>query len=195
MLLLAWTERFVQASVSFVGGNLGASMLQPLVILSAIFWIYALNVSIQPVQVGIRALIVENCPVQQQTHASTCASVLTGLGNITGYLFGFTALSKNSTSGTTSFQMLSLFASSSVSASVVLCCLAIHEKHLLPEKCSNVKTRGLLTMLGELYQTYRRLPSKIRKVCYIQFFAWMGWFPFLFYSTTYVRHLLALCAP
>lgn len=30
------------------------------------------------------------------------------------------------------------------------------------------------------------MPSTIRKVCHIQFFSWMAWFPFLYYSTTYV---------
>lgn len=33
------------------------------------------------------------------------------------------------------------------------------------------------------------MPKKIRKVCHIQFCAWIGWFPFLFYSTTYVGEI------
>ena len=31
------------------------------------------------------------------------------------------------------------------------------------------------------------LPTPIQRVCYVQLFAFMGWFPFLFYS--YVSHL------
>ena len=31
------------------------------------------------------------------------------------------------------------------------------------------------------------LPTPIRRVCFVQLFAFMGWFPFLFYS--YVFHL------
>ncbi|KAL8939086.1 MAG: hypothetical protein Q9211_002899 [Gyalolechia sp. 1 TL-2023] len=30
------------------------------------------------------------------------------------------------------------------------------------------------------------LPDRIRAICWVQFWAWIGWFPFLFYSTTWV---------
>lgn len=33
------------------------------------------------------------------------------------------------------------------------------------------------------------LPLPIRQVCNVQFFAWIGWFPFLFYSTTWVAEI------
>ena len=33
------------------------------------------------------------------------------------------------------------------------------------------------------------LPTPIRRICNVQFFAWFGWFPFLFYSTTWVAEI------
>ena len=33
------------------------------------------------------------------------------------------------------------------------------------------------------------LPKPIRRICNVQFFAWIGWFPFLFYSTTWVAEI------
>ncbi|SAL95215.1 hypothetical protein [Absidia glauca] len=33
------------------------------------------------------------------------------------------------------------------------------------------------------------LPLPIRQICNVQFFAWIGWFPFLFYSTTWVAEI------
>jgi solute carrier family 45 protein 1/2/4 len=47
---------------------------------------------IQPLQGGIRALIVDKCPAAQQAQASAYASLMTGVGNIVGYLFGFVSL-------------------------------------------------------------------------------------------------------
>ncbi|KAF6224401.1 hypothetical protein HO133_010978 [Letharia lupina] len=51
-----------------------------LIILLAITLIYAMNVSIQPIQAGLRTLIIENCPTHQQTQAAAWTSVLMGIG-------------------------------------------------------------------------------------------------------------------
>ncbi|KAI9066740.1 MFS general substrate transporter [Trametes sanguinea] len=42
-----------------------------------------------------------------------------------------------------------------------------------------------------IYTTILSLPKPIRRVCYVQVFAFMGWFPFLFYSTTYIGQVMA----
>jgi solute carrier family 45, member 1/2/4 len=67
---------------------------------------------------------------------------------------------------------------------------ALHE-----EQASDVKRQEQ----GKLYEIWKNikvaivnLPHPIRRVCYVQFFAFMGWFPFLFYSTTYVGQVMAL---
>ncbi|KAH8928594.1 hypothetical protein BT69DRAFT_490252 [Atractiella rhizophila] len=41
-----------------------------------------------------------------------------------------------------------------------------------------------------IWQSIVYLPPSVRKVCYVQFFAWLGWFPFLFYSTTYIVEVI-----
>ena len=48
---------------------------------------------------------------------------------------------------------------------------------------------GLLSTFKSLYLSVRKLPLQIREVCTVQFFAWIGWFPFLFYITTYVAEI------
>ena len=37
-------------------------------------------------------------------------------------------------------------------------------------------------ILQNIWITIWNLPRPIRRVCYVQLFAFMGWFPFLFYS-------------
>jgi len=44
---------------------------------------------------------------------------------------------------------------------------------------------------NNIYIAVVALPKPIRRVCYVQIFAFMGWFPFLFYSTTYIGQIMA----
>lgn len=37
-------------------------------------------------------------------------------------------------------------------------------------------------VLRNIWNAVVNLPKPIRRVCYVQFFAFMGWFPFLFYA-------------
>lgn len=179
MLCLAWIEDLVYGSTK--PPDYQKSSTQTLVISIAILLIYILNISIQPLQAGLRTLIVENCPTHQQTQASAWAGAMTGVGNIVGYLSGFTALPELFRSkALTQLQCLCVIASASLLITTAKSC-SIVERHVPPEM---VERTGLVAFLGDLFCTYRSMPMKIRKVCHIQFCAWMGWFPFLFYSTT-----------
>lgn len=40
-----------------------------------------------------------------------------------------------------------------------------------------------------ILRAFRYLPQPIQTLCNTQFFAWMGWFPFLFYSTQWVSDI------
>lgn len=42
-----------------------------------------------------------------------------------------------------------------------------------------------------IYKAARHLPKPVRRVCIVQIAAFMGWFPYLFYSTTYVAEVMA----
>ena len=180
MLLLAWSKELVRCIdlPEQYGSN------DMMVISFATFWIYALNIAIQPVQAGIRSLMVESLSVGQQARASNYASVMQGLGNILGYFFGFWILPSINTTKTTLFQRLSIFASVILCVSVGATCYAISEKR--SDSALSAHPANSIRMLASLRQTYLELPSKIRNVCCVQFFSWMGWFPFLYYSTTYV---------
>ena len=50
---------------------------------------------------------------------------------------------------------------------------------------------GVIAFFQSLFHSVQGLPRQIRRVCYVQLFAWVGWFPFLFYVTTYVGGLYA----
>jgi solute carrier family 45 protein 1/2/4 len=42
-----------------------------------------------------------------------------------------------------------------------------------------------------IYEAVIHLPKPVRRVCYVQICAFMGWFPYLFYSTTWVAEVMA----
>ena len=178
LLALAWVQEGFQVFFK------SSAKIRTPVIVTAILWIYFLNVSIQPLQAGLRTLVIENCPAHQQTQASAMSSTMTGIGNVFGYLSGFSALPASlHLTKLTQFQCLCVIASISVMLTTALCCS-------IPEQTSpaafpvRVEQTTMTTILKDLSHTYRSLPKRIRKVCHIQVFAWMGWFPFLFYSTT-----------
>ena len=162
----------------------GSQDPRTLTIFLAITIIYTMNISIQPIQAGLRTLIIENCPAHQQTQAAAWTSVLMGIGNIFGYLCGFTVLpALFRLRSLTQFQCLCLIASLAMAVTVSINC-TIKEDYcarLLPVR---LERTGIRVLCKDLIHTYRFMPRKIRKVCHIQFCAWIGWFPFLFYSTT-----------
>jgi solute carrier family 45 protein 1/2/4 len=49
--------------------------------------------------------------------------------------------------------------------------------------------QGLIQLFHGLWKSVFRLPPQIVKICQVQFLAWMGWFPFLYYTTTYVGEI------
>ncbi|KAK0514369.1 hypothetical protein JMJ35_002986 [Cladonia borealis] len=196
-LVGTWSDRIVsrlgRRRPFIIGGAIGVvlSML-------ALAWIEDLtygftkpsNYQQSPTQTwaGLRTLIVENCPTHQQNQASAWAGAMTGVGNTLGYLSGFTVLPELFRSKhLTQFQCLCMIASVSLTITVTISC-SILEPDSPPER---VDRAGFLAVLSDLLYTYRSMPLKVRKVCHIQFFAWMGWFPFLFYSTTYVGEFYA----
>ena len=183
MLTLAWVEAIFRGlATTFIGGNSENYTRLP-VILIATLSIYALNISVQPLQAGLRTLIVENCPAHQQTQASAWASCMTGVGNLVGYLAGFASLPKLISERLTQYQCLCIIAALSLVVTVSMSC-SIKEQnspHAFPVR---LERTGCAVIVRDLVQTYRTMPRAIRKVCHVQVLAWMSWFPFLFYSTT-----------
>jgi len=48
-----------------------------------------------------------------------------------------------------------------------------------------------MALFKDIREVLFALPKPIRRVCYVQLAAWMGWFPFLFYATTYMGQIMA----
>ncbi|KAH6717018.1 major facilitator superfamily domain-containing protein [Leptodontidium sp. MPI-SDFR-AT-0119] len=194
MLALAWVEDitdFLTVWLHLQDTNLD---IKPLTITAATVLVYVLNISIQPVQMSMRALIIEQAPPAQQQRASAWASYMTGAGNIFGYTVGYLQVEKwFERPSLTHFQGLCVTASIVLSCAVFTTCFFVRERDsrsMALTKRSRVSTlRNMASVPRDLMYCYSNMPQNIRKICHIQFWAWMGWFPFLYYSTTYIKDL------
>lgn len=119
------------------------------------------------------------------------ASRITGVGNIVGYIAGYVDLPKIMWwLGDTQFKILCAIASVALGSTVLVSCLAIKERDprldgpKLPQK-----SQGVLTFFRKLFMSIRRLPPQTKKVCIVQFCAWVGFFPMLFYTSSYIGEI------
>lgn len=142
------------------------------------------------VQAGIRAFILDNCPAHQQELANAWASRITGVGNILGYIFGYMDLPKVLPFlGNTQFKVLCVIASIFLAVTLGASCAYIQERDPRLDGPPATGGLGLISFFRRVFKSVRDLPPQIAQICKVQVAAWVGWFPFLFYSTTYIGQL------
>ncbi|KAF2648521.1 MFS general substrate transporter [Lophiostoma macrostomum CBS 122681] len=172
---------------------LSESAHDTLVALLALATILALNLSIQPLQMGMRALIVDLFPQTRQSRANTWASYWVGCGNIVGYSSGLVTLPQMlRLRSWTQFQCLCLVACLALCVTVGIGCAVVKEKRMCKSSSSWRRREGSVGVAGiyrRLRGTYANMSSRTRSVCTVQFFSWMAWFPFLYYGSTYASEL------
>jgi solute carrier family 45 protein 1/2/4 len=114
---------------------------------------------------------------------------ISGVGNILGYFAGGANLPEALPwLGDSQFKVLCAIAALVIAVTVGISCSTIHERD--PRFDNNPETQeGVIAFFKSLYRSVRSQPPQIRNVCEVQFFAWLGWFPFLFYISTYVGEI------
>lgn len=135
-------------------------------------------------------------PTHQQDTANAWAGRANGVGNILGYLSGYVKLPKILPFfGNTQFKVLCVIACLALGSTLGITCLYIKERDPRLEGPPASNKPGILAFFKQVFKSIRRLPPQIRRVCQVQFFAWIGWFPVLFYITTYVGQLCKHAKP
>jgi solute carrier family 45 protein 1/2/4 len=90
--------------------------------------------------------------------------------------------------GNTQFKVLCAIAALSMFITASISSFSITERD--PRIYGDiVEDQGLVSLFKDLYRSVKRLPLQISRICQVQFFAWMGWFPFLFYTTTFIGEI------
>lgn len=160
-----------------------------------VFFIMALSIALQPLQGGLRALMVDMCPRAQQPAATAVAGAVVSASNILCYAVGFVDLPRISVlralGGDSQFAILCIITSVTLAVSVGLTCLVVRERSaVLGDDGLSAAARGTRNtaraQLWYLCTSFPRLPPQVQQVFKVQFFSWIGWFPFLFYAATYL---------
>ncbi|KAI0052977.1 MFS general substrate transporter [Auriscalpium vulgare] len=157
----------------------------------AVVSFYFLDFALNALQASLRNLLLDITPSEQLSAGNAWHSRMTQAGNIVGYGFGFLPLAKLPILrllGGDQFRKFCVIVIIILVATVWITCFTQEEKERELSQKSKGKLRDILT---NIYNAIVKLPHPIRRVCYVQIFAFMGWFPFLFYSTTYIGQVMA----
>ncbi|KAH6636442.1 major facilitator superfamily domain-containing protein [Chaetomium tenue] len=192
LLSLAWTREMVGGFLGLFGAVPGSDGVKYTTIVVAVLWVYVLDFAINTVQASIRAFIVDCAPTHQQESANAMASRFLGIGNIAGYLAGYLNLpSVFWFFGDTQFKDLCAIASIALIATIALSCALIHERDPRLEGPPTKDKAGVMAFFRKIFTSIKRLPPQTKRVCQVQFCAWIGFFPMLFYTSEYIAEIYA----
>jgi solute carrier family 45, member 1/2/4 len=144
---------------------------------AAVFGFYMLDFSINIMMASARALIVDVS--NDQTLANSVAGIMIGCGNVSGYLIGFIKLPLFE--GQSQFQSVGFISVIVMLLTTLITTIGTTEKLNLPQK-----QVSFATVISSTLKTFSSLSPQIQHICNTQFFVWLGWFPFLFYSTAWI---------
>ena len=145
---------------------------------------YLLDFAINAVQSSCRAMIVDVTPLQQQHVANAWAAAMIGTGNVLGYFTGYLDLvSLLPLLGSTQMKVLCVIDMIWFMTTLCITCISVNEQQYVSTADADAEWWH---PIASLLRTIRCLPSPIQAVCNVQFLAWLGWFPFLFYSSSWI---------
>ncbi|VDB87634.1 Bgt-474 [Blumeria graminis f. sp. tritici] len=202
LLALGWVREIVVSFFGIFGSNPESQLVRSSVLILAVIFVYILDFSINTgMMIQMTMMIVDNksclCSYtdkhsssgrnQGLETANSMASRAVGIGNIVGYVAGFVDMKPYLWFlGNSQFKILCAIACIALALTVLLSVSTIKERDPRLETQSNPGRTDFLTFFKTFYASIRRLPPLTRKVCEIQFFAWIGYFPQLFYSSSYI---------
>lgn len=190
LLFLAWTKEIVGGILGLFGADRESNGVQVAIIVVAVICIYVLDFAINTVQAAIRAFIVDCAPAHQQEAANAMASRIVGVGNIVGYIAGYINLpSFLWFFGDSQFKILCAVASICLAATIILSTSVIKERDPRQDGPPPSNRPGVFAFFFTIFKSIKRLPPQVKKVCQVQFCAWVGFFPLLFYTSSYIGEI------
>ncbi|KAI0024936.1 major facilitator superfamily domain-containing protein [Xylariomycetidae sp. FL0641] len=190
LMFLAWVREIIGGLLSLFGADRESEGVKITIIVVAVIWIYVLDVAVNTVQASIRAFIVDCAPSHQQEAANSMASRIVGVGNIIGYIAGGIDLPRYVWwFGRSQFKDLCAIASIALCSTILLSVCCIRERNPRLEGRPAQQRPGVVSFFVKIFAAMKRLPPQVSKVCIVQFFAWVGFFPMLFYTSSYIGEI------
>ncbi|KAF8631680.1 hypothetical protein AX15_002265 [Amanita polypyramis BW_CC] len=91
--------------------------------------------------------------------------------------------------GKSQLEVLSVVVSLLLFAGHAVMALLVQERVLLQDGNFKARRKTFTGELKDIWSGMFTLPPVIGRICMIQFFAWLAWFPLLFYTTIYIGDL------
>lgn len=158
-------------------------------IVVAVASFYFLDFTLNAVQAICRALILDIPPLWQQDVANAWSARMSNTAMVIGYFVGFVDLVKYLPwLGDSQVKVFCLVSIVVFVLTLAITCFTTHEKVAEKKEDADVNQPWYSTFYY-IWRAFRFLPKPIQTLCNTQFFAWMGWFPFLFYSTQWVSDI------
>ncbi|KAG7290679.1 hypothetical protein NEMBOFW57_000682 [Staphylotrichum longicolle] len=174
LMFLGWTKEIVGGFLGLFGAAPDSNGVKYSIIVVAVLWVYVLDFAINT------------------ESANAMASRFVGIGNIAGYLAGYLDLPAVLWFfGDTQFKDLCAIASIALAVTVLVSCLLIHERDPRLEGPPANDKPGVTAFFRKIFTSIKRLPPQTKKVCQVQFCAWIGFFPMLFYTSAYIGEIYA----
>lgn len=198
LLLLGWTKEVVKTFAT------DPETIKSATIYVAVLSIYGIDFAINAVQGSCRGLVVDTLPISKQQMGSSWASRMVAVGSLVGYGAGAIDLRRvfGPMLGDTQFKQLTAVAAITLCLAIGTTSWAVTERVLISGEDEDGEKLDIKQVLKTIAHTAMNLPRGIQAICYVQFWAWIGksghhsslyytneatgWFPFLFYSTTWV---------
>ncbi|KAI0347164.1 MFS general substrate transporter [Trametopsis cervina] len=196
---LAYCQDLAAFFVDLFGGGKGSwdpqwtKDVKNTAIILAIVSFYLLDFALNALQASLRNLLLDVTPPEQLNSANAWHSRMTNAGNIVGFGFGFLPLASMPILrllGGDQFRKFCVISIILLVITVWITCWS-QEEQSREDVLRAEKSSKILDVLRNIQQAVIALPKPIRRVCYVQVFAFMGWFPFLFYATTYIGQVMA----
>ncbi|KAF9644299.1 MFS general substrate transporter [Thelephora ganbajun] len=156
----------------------------------AIFAIYVMDFSINAgmcLQAVDRALVVDVLPTGLQPAGNAWAATMLGIGSVSGFFVGnidlphlFPRL------GGTQIEVLVIFTGFFLLLTHAITAYCVKEVPFTGLDQANSEKKSFRTELRSIWENALTLPKTIKSIFTVQFFASIGWFPVLFYTTVYV---------
>ncbi|PCH41129.1 MFS general substrate transporter [Wolfiporia cocos MD-104 SS10] len=191
---LAYCQNIAAFLVDILGGGAGSwdpkwtKSVENTAIGLAVVSFYLLDFALNALQASLRNLLLDVTPPEQLNAGNAWHSRMLNAGNIVGYGFGFLPLAKMPVLrllGGDQFRKFCVVSMTILVITVWITCFTQEEKER--ESLRIEKGHKLRDIIDNIYNAIVKLPRPIRRVCYVQVFA----FPFLFYATTYIGQVMA----
>ncbi|KAG6363037.1 hypothetical protein INS49_008132 [Diaporthe citri] len=184
LLLLGWTREIVAWLLP-----MESDFRRKFTIFVAVLALYVTDFAINAVMSCSRSLLVDTLPIAKQQTGAAWGGRMGSFGHIVGYAIGAIDLpgTFGPRLGDTQFKQLTLIASMSMLFTAGVTCWAVTERVLVSVRQDPSRSsEGRFKVIRQIWSTLIDLPPRIQIICWAMFWAWIGWFPFHFYGSTWV---------